>query len=65
MADLRDQTFSRRQFHIYKALMHHEGLPMQEAVDAVAEYEKKHPDLDMDEEMTWEQWGTQDEPDSP
>jgi hypothetical protein len=52
----RERTFTRRQFHVYNALMHHEGLPLTDAIQAVAEYEEQHPDIDMDEELSWEQW---------
>jgi hypothetical protein len=51
---VREQRFTRRQFLIYHAVM--EGADMFTAMEAVSSTAIEHPEWDMEEEMTWEQW---------
>lgn len=50
-----EQTFTRQQFLIYRALMQ-ERVPLDVAIEAVASWAVEHPCVRMDEEMTWAQW---------
>lgn len=54
MSDARDQTFTRRQFLTYQAVVR--GTPMMLAMEAVASTAIEHPEWDMDEELTWAEW---------
>jgi hypothetical protein len=51
---LHEQTFSRRQFLTYQAVMN--GADIYTAIEAVASTAIEHPEWDMEEELTWEQW---------
>lgn len=55
---LTEQRFTRRQYLTYTAIMDgvDRGMNFPEARDAVAITALEHPEWDMDEELTWEQW---------
>lgn len=48
------RTYTRRQFLTYRVVM--DGVPIWQAHEAVSSTALEHPEWDMDEEMTWEQW---------
>lgn len=50
-----DQTFTRRQFLTYHALMQGD-VDLWQAIEAVASTAIEHPEWDMDEAMTWAEW---------
>jgi hypothetical protein len=50
---LRD-WYTRREFMIYEAVM--AGADLMTAVEAAASTAIEHPEWDMDEAMTWQQW---------
>lgn len=54
MANPATQTFTRRQFLEYQAIMGGTNLFL--AKEAVASTAIEHPEWDMDEEMTWAEW---------
>lgn len=54
-----DETFSRRQFLTYAAVI--QGAPMALAIEAVASTALEHPEWDMDEQMTWAEWNARSE----
>lgn len=55
--DLRGRTFTRRDYLIYSAVM--EGTHALTAIEAVSSTALEHPEWDMDERMTWEEWERQ------
>lgn len=57
--DLKDETFSRRQFLTYRIVM--DGTPIWQAIEAVSSTAMEHPDWDMDQEMTWAEWQEQEQ----
>lgn len=50
----RDGLFTRRQFITRKLMLR--GIPMWQAIDAVTSVQSGHPDWNMDEKRTWENW---------
>jgi hypothetical protein len=50
-----DQPISRRRYLTLRALMD-TGVPIFQAVEAVASTAIEHPEWDMDEEKTWAEW---------
>ena len=58
--EMRKQRFTRRQFLIYQTVVL-DGTDVFAAVEAVASTAIEHPEWDMEEEMTWEEWKKRDE----
>lgn len=52
--DLRERTFSRRQYLIYQAVMG--GAAIWDAIEIAGSWAIKNPRWDMDETMTWAEW---------
>jgi len=48
--------FSRRQFLAYQSIID-AGQTAQQAADSVASAATQHPEWNLDEEMTWAEWG--------
>ncbi len=51
-----DGKFSRSQFLAYQSIID-AGQTAQRAAEAVASAAGQHPEWNMDEEMTWAEWG--------
>lgn len=51
---LRQHQFTRRQYLIYAAAMN--GGDVSIAAEAVSSWALDHPEVDMDESMTWAEW---------
>lgn len=51
---LRNERYSRRQFLVYSTAM--KGGNVWIAMEAVASWALEHPEVDMDETMTWAEW---------
>lgn len=54
-----NRMFTRRSFMVYDVLVA-QGRGITQAEKMVNEWAKKHPDVDLDEPMTWHAWNEQD-----
>lgn len=54
IGDFFEGYFTRRQYMVRQAIM--DGADMTSAIEAVATTAIEHPDWEMDEERTWEEW---------
>lgn len=59
--DVIDMRYSRRQFMVYDAVLAH-GTGVLSAMEAVQVWAVQHPDVDMDEQLTWAEWHAQEQP---
>ena len=48
------KKFTRRQFLTYHALM--EDVPWNVALESVSSLAIEHPEWDLEEELTWDEW---------
>lgn len=55
-----DQRYSRRQFMVYDAVLAN-GTGVLSAMETVQAWADEHPDVDMDEQLTWAEWHAQEQ----